>query len=129
MMTFPDYYPNGCPIEPYDSKPGIYYRAIGRLNRLKKHDFFSSDVKNHRLISECDQCAISIFSDIEDLKHTLVNHPDMPQHIVELTIPDNSGVIHQRPNLDGDSHHDWWICNEIDPLCLDHKIFQGGLNV
>jgi hypothetical protein len=120
---WPPDYPKNCPTNPQKEMPGVYYRMILRSNEIRLKDFNSRYIKNG-IDNTCSNRSISIFSDIEDAKNVLYQSPRFYyRYIVKLELVGNHGIIHYTP-YNNNSHHDWWIPENVNPLEYCHEI-QG----
>jgi hypothetical protein len=125
-ITYPSHYPENCPKEPHTDLTGYYHRMVFKPDTLRKRDFRSQYERHKRdnpnSYDTCEGRAVSLFKDIEDAENVLHQHPGMNyRYIAKIYLPGNHGVIHHTPNGDGDSHHDWWIPNGVDPTSYDYQ--------
>ena len=126
LYNWPKDYPKNCPDD-LKENPGKYYRCI-KNNRAIINDFYSPyQLGKPRIHSSniCENRSISIFSNIDDAINVIHQYPNFSKKfVVELNLRGNHGVIHRSPNNDN-SHHDWWIPDNVNPLMYCGNI-QGS---
>lgn len=112
-------YPADCP--PVTSElEGTYYRIAHRPGRVTRKDFRSYKDRNmHEDMEETDPChrrSVSIHADISDCKWLMELYPQIGRAIAKIQLPGGHGIVEYTPSKEnGQSHHDWWIPEGIDP--------------
>ena len=115
QYIWPPDYPKNCPTAPLTEKPGVYYRMILKSDKVRRRDF-KPHLKKNDNGNICSNRSISIFSDIKDAENVLYQSPKFCyRNIVKLELNGNHGIIHNTPN-NNNSHHDWWIPENVNPL-------------
>lgn len=121
QYIWPSDYPKNCPTPPLTEKPGVYYRMILKSDKVRPRDFKAKYKKNNNG-NICLNRSISIFSDIKDAENVLFQYQNFYyRNIVKLELNGNHGIIHKTPN-NNNSHHDWWIPDNVNPLNYCHEI-------
>lgn len=138
-MKWPNFFPENCP--PGDSRPssGVFYRVIldYESSAINAKHFRSHRQSQPRRIwppdiRECDLCSISVLQTLEEsIKLTNLLLDSVPANsrkigrVARGSLDPTMGKIKltpdERNNLQ--SHHNWWLSEEIDPApsfeCLD----------
>jgi len=112
--TWPIHYPSNCPPDPHTELVGNYYRLV-YCNILRKRDFLSRYERNKKE-DTCLKRSISLFSEIQDAKSILLQYPKFRyRYIAKIHLPGKHGIIH-KTSQNNNSHHEWWIPINIDPM-------------
>lgn len=117
--TYPDYYPNNCPLD--DSKPadGTFYRFINpdEIDVSLKPDIILNPGKNYDNESDaCLACGLSVNPDIENLVKKRGKYKYFRRcRIAKWTLSSKKGRIKKSPSACDPSHHTWWVPNDYDP--------------
>lgn len=116
--TWPTFFPQGCPSEAALPACGKVYRLI-KGKTPTSDDFLSHRQmdKNQTIDSDptlmCRKCAISVITCEDDLGITK-RVPRFKDYSVAAGVLDEKlGVIMHTPSRKNQSHHDWWVPQDI----------------
>jgi hypothetical protein len=133
-VDWPEFFPDGCPREPYACHPGRYIRLVSTRESPPDEDF-TPQISNRSDIrpkegptSICKRCALSVFNSREAAQDFLDNaggdfrYP----YMAWMEVSDRDGVIHpdesQHPG-----HFLWWIPRDDGSRCY-REFFRGCVN-
>ena len=111
--------------------PNTYYRLVRFPDHVRRRDFLSPYDRHRHLDLEatrpCYRRSISLYSDAADSIHFRDLYPNLPQFIAQIKLPGGHGLIEHTPSdVDGQSHHDWWIPNNLDPCQFFRTFVPDG---
>lgn len=117
--SWPEHYPENCPPEEADSRPGTYFRCISG-NDVTEEDFESNyDMNLRRDMERTNPCArrsTSIWSTFKGARRILDLWPQFPSRcIAEVGLDGRCGQLKRSKGKERREHYHWWIPTNIDP--------------
>jgi hypothetical protein len=124
-FEYPGDYPLDCPPEPCEPLPGIYYRLIEGPGGCTRDDFLSSKDKGiFPADPECYRRSVSIYKTLSDARRAKKVFPKLPRHVAELNLPGVHGAVRSTPQPGFESHHDWWIPKDVQPVTYCVRVVE-----
>ncbi|AZR72482.1 hypothetical protein BBF96_03255 [Anoxybacter fermentans] len=124
LISWPDYFPKGCPPDTARRDEVVVYRGIRNNNKVTAEDFIPLKILQPRRKfkgeDNCNACGISVFKDIKDLIKKRKSLPALKKkypYIAIGTIKRNHGLILETY---GGSHITWWVKPGVEP----HTFFE-----
>ena len=118
-MHWRPHLPENCPPEDAKQANGTFYRLVSKRGS-QFQDFLSYRELGREpdiSIPECEFCAVSIFSEIEGIKSLIRQAPGLKKTklLAKGSLLAKHGKIKNTPSSTHDSHHSWWIPEDMDP--------------
>lgn len=115
-MNWPDHFPPGCPPEAAEVTHGVVFRLVEH-EHPKERDFISYFLAkpNETWKNPCKACGLSVYTVLEDVLRLKRRVPATRRKwIAKENLQEQDGRFMHTPT-NGDSHHSWWMPNDIDP--------------
>ena len=120
---FSKFCPEGCPKEPHDENPAMYYRVVSSYPDPAADDFKSESEKGNNpdygsVGQKCSRCAVSLMKELVDAKRLMNRHRMLSpnQYVAEVHLTGGHGVVKPTVSPTYPSHHNWWIPVDVDPF-------------
>lgn len=123
MFTDPNKWYLGCPpLESAEEPHGLVVYRIVAADPPEAHDFQSHFELGKPLPRKADKCrsrSVSVYENVADARKTAAflkkKRNLQALYIARGTLDVIHGVLQHTPS-NGDSHHDWWPCDDVDRL-------------
>jgi hypothetical protein len=130
-MEWPKHLPPDCPPTDAQSKSIEVYRFLDNDNQLKHENFLTVKEKSPNRAfkqseKECRACALSVFTDRDEVIALQDTVPRWRRPIAIGKINTTSGLIKHTPSSDtNNSHHSWWVPVNIKPWQLFSQVIEA----
>jgi hypothetical protein len=131
-MSWPDFYPQGCPYNDSAPAEGDVFRVLVFASEPGPEDFKSYRElhPNRRFhVPECEACGLSVYRELADVESMMRRVPRLRDRpVVRGRLNARHGLIASTPKQKEPSHCTWWIPCEVEEPWSAFELLQrtGG---